>query len=231
MKVCAYVMTKDTGLAPNPFHGVCTLAVCTPNHARANLVDGDYIIGVAGVGLCKKLKPPSEPWRLIYAMKVDKVMALDDYYNAAAYKLKIPKLNGSRIERCGDNFYKKLADGKLIHTGESSDHVGPEAIKQDCAGDKVFIGQKDFNYFGSSAPKIPSSSQWGSKLINQLKKRPVHITYILGGACSNPWTADVDVKEFLKFLDENKVNHIPEPIDFDHWKSDAEKKSSCTGCA
>jgi hypothetical protein len=79
MKVCAYVMTCDTGLAPNPFHGVCTLAVCTPNHVRANLEENDYIIGVAGVRLRQKLNLSSNSWRLIYAMKVDKFMELDAY--------------------------------------------------------------------------------------------------------------------------------------------------------
>ena len=163
MKVCAYVMTHDMGLAPNPFHEACTLAVCTPNHRRANLELGDYIIGVAGVGLCKKLKPPSDPWRLIYAMRVDKVMLLDDYYNSAEYILKIPKLIGSRKEMCGDNFYK-LTDNKLVHTCETtvhrSDQPGTGIDKQDCDGNRVFIG-KTFNYFGSSAPKIPPTSQWG----------------------------------------------------------------------
>ena len=32
MKICTYTMTSDTGFAPNPFYGYCTLAACTPNH-------------------------------------------------------------------------------------------------------------------------------------------------------------------------------------------------------
>ena len=229
MKVCAYVMTYDSGLAPNPFHGVCTLGVCTPNHVRTNLEKGDYIIGVAGVTLCNKLKTPSGSRRLIYAMEVDKVMTLDAYYNSADYKLKIPKLAGSKVDMCGDNFYKKRAGGNLVHTGESIDHDWPEIIKKDCHGDRVFIG-KTFNYFGSSAPIIPQTSQWGGKLIHQLKKRSVHTTYILGGKCKNPWTGE-DFEEFMKFLSKNKIDHIPDPIDFDIWKCDAGKKSSCPGCS
>jgi hypothetical protein len=222
-------MTNDSGLAPNPFHGVCTLAVCTPNHVRANLEKGDYIVGVAGVDLCNKLKLPSESWGLIYAMKVDKVMMLDAYYNSADYRLKIPKLDSSKVNMSGDNFYKKHATGNLVHTGESIAHGRPEIIKQDCAGNRVFIG-KTYNYFGSFAPKIPQTSSWGNKLIHQLTKRPVHITYILGGKCKNPWTVK-DFEEFMKFLDKNKIDHIPDPIDFDNWTCEVYKKSSCHGCS
>jgi Nucleotide modification associated domain 2 len=32
MKVYSYVVRCDTGFAPNPFWGYCTLAACTPNH-------------------------------------------------------------------------------------------------------------------------------------------------------------------------------------------------------
>jgi hypothetical protein len=229
MKVCAYIMTYDTGLAPNPFHGICTLAVCTPNHVSRNINSGDYIIGVAGVKLCGKLTPPSDPWRLIYAMKVDRRIMLDEYYNSEDYKLKIPKPRGSRIEMCGDNFYK-LSNGKLTHTGESTEHNWEDVMVRDCHGNQVFIANT-FNYFGSAAPKITSNQQWGSKLIKQLTKRSVNITYILGGKCSDPWTEKEDLREFLIFLDENTIDHIPDPIDFNHWKSEPDKKSSCAGCS
>ena len=30
MVIYEYVMTDDTGFAPNPFYGICTLACCKP---------------------------------------------------------------------------------------------------------------------------------------------------------------------------------------------------------
>ena len=36
-RLCSYVVRHDKGLAPNPFWGYCTLAVCTPNHAGVRL--------------------------------------------------------------------------------------------------------------------------------------------------------------------------------------------------
>jgi hypothetical protein len=232
MKVCAYVMTVDSGLAPNPFHGVCTLSVCTPNHVNANLKYGDYIIGIAGIGLSKKLKNPSQPWRLLYVMKIDERKELGDYYDTQSYKQKIPKLKGSKIEMCGDNFYKKI-NGKLVHTGETNDHSseipGTGIEKQDCDGNRVFIG-RTFYYFGSAAPQIPPASNWGRKLISQLEIRSVNITYILGGSSKHVWSME-DFEEFLKFLNENKLDYLPDPIDFDRWMSEPENLSISSGCS
>ena len=47
-------MNFDVGFAPNPYHGCCTLAACTPNHMRANLGLGDVIIGVESNELIRK---------------------------------------------------------------------------------------------------------------------------------------------------------------------------------
>ncbi len=233
MKVCAYVMTYDTGLAPNPFHGVCTLAVCTPNHQRANLNHGDYIIGIAGARLRNKLGG-ADQWRLIYAMKVDKVVKLGDYFESAEYKLKIPKLSGSKIEMSGDNFYTRLSNGNLVHTHKTEEHRSKEPgngiEKQDCDGDRVFIG-KYFSYFGSSALIISSNNSWGSKLIRQFKRRSIGITYIFGGKCPDPWNYS-DVDEFREYIEanKNKMGCISDPIDFDFWKSERETTSSCSLC-
>ena len=45
-----YVIARDFGFAPNPFHGVCTLATCKPGIRRSAKV-GDWILGVGGKGL------------------------------------------------------------------------------------------------------------------------------------------------------------------------------------
>ena len=43
-KLYSYVLREDTGFAPNPYHGFCTLACCKgPIRMRAEV--GDWIIG------------------------------------------------------------------------------------------------------------------------------------------------------------------------------------------
>ena len=39
-----YVVLHDTGAAPNPFWGTCTLVICKPRIRRAAQV-GDWVVG------------------------------------------------------------------------------------------------------------------------------------------------------------------------------------------
>lgn len=69
----AYVMTNDDGSAPNPFHDVCTLALCMPM-TRGAAQPGDYVVGLAG----KRLRAGGD-WRIIYAMQVSEAMTFEEY--------------------------------------------------------------------------------------------------------------------------------------------------------
>lgn len=60
-----YKLNHDFGLAPNPFGGIMTLAVCKGDIRRSkNLQIGDWIIGTGS----KKMRRDGQ---LIYAMKVE----------------------------------------------------------------------------------------------------------------------------------------------------------------
>lgn len=67
--LCTYVVTSDTGMAPNPYHGWCTLTVCTPNHQGARLEKGDWIAGFLGV---------ARGGRLVHLLEVEERIGLDD---------------------------------------------------------------------------------------------------------------------------------------------------------
>ena len=94
MKLLKYVMTSDKGLAPNPYFGVCSLALCTPNHRNARLDVGDWIVGHSSKATGNKL---------IHAMRVTKVLTMPEYFSG--FPEKRPNPNGDAIERCGDNLY------------------------------------------------------------------------------------------------------------------------------
>ena len=68
VRVFSYVVANDGGFAPNPFHGVCTLACCKPK-IRASAEVGDLVIG---------LTKRSE--RLLYMMLVSETLDFDDYW-------------------------------------------------------------------------------------------------------------------------------------------------------
>ena len=68
-----YVVRRDFGFAPNPFHGVCTLATCKPDIRRSAQV-GDWVMGVGGV----RLKAMG---KCLYLMKVTEMSTFDDYWS------------------------------------------------------------------------------------------------------------------------------------------------------
>lgn len=149
-------MDHDYGLAPNPFWGFMTLAVCK-GHIRSNnnLQIGDWIIATGS----KKLGYKDN---LIYAMKVEEKITFDEYWNSPKYGCKIPVLNGTLAQMYGDNFYHTKADGRIIQ--EPSAHsnsdlsLNKKHAKADTDGKYVLIS-KEFYYFGDNAPMIPQEFQ------------------------------------------------------------------------
>ena len=74
MTLYAYIMTSDTGYAPNPSRGVCTLAYCMPS-TRGKAQEGDYVLGLGG----REYRKQVGDWHIIYAMKVTETLSLDEH--------------------------------------------------------------------------------------------------------------------------------------------------------
>src|SRR6056297_3345333 len=96
MKYCFYRMSVDSGFAPNPYYGYCTLAACTPNHMRANLEPGDVIVGVESDGLIRRRRQllgpdTSEARCLIYYLPIVEVLDLDSYFRDPRFARKKPE--------------------------------------------------------------------------------------------------------------------------------------------
>ncbi|WP_143135508.1 hypothetical protein [Burkholderia ubonensis] len=138
MKLLKYVMTSDSGLAPNPYFGICSLAMCTPNHMNANLKPGDWIVGHS----CK-----ASGRRLVYAMRLTKVLGMDEYFRN--FPDKHPDPRGSIEQQYGDNMYFREA-GRWARL-PSAEHNCVESFRQD-QGRQVFLAERpdSFWYFGAS---------------------------------------------------------------------------------
>lgn len=134
----AYVLTTDNGFAPNPFGEICTLACGKPN-IRRNANVGDWIIGTT---------PPPDKGKLVFAMRVDRGLPFEMYWDFPEYQCKKP----SRNNGCGDNIYKKGKDGHLVQV-KNLFH-GKEHFKADTSINRVLIS-KTFYYFGREAIVIP----------------------------------------------------------------------------
>ena len=143
-RLFTYIVRHDTGLAPNPYWGACTLAVCTPNHQGSRITPGDWIAGFL---------PKDRAHRFLYAMEVDEILSLDEYFRDPRYSAKKPNLRGSWKERCGDNFYSLDADGRWIQHPNRF-HLDEHSKRQDTRFARVYIGRR-FWYLGRSAAELP----------------------------------------------------------------------------
>ena len=72
-KLYSYVVDRDYGFAPNPFHGSCTLATCKPVIRRVGQV-GDWIVGT-GSSYRKRTG------HIVFAMLVNETMAFDEFWS------------------------------------------------------------------------------------------------------------------------------------------------------
>lgn len=141
LKICTYVMMTDSGLAPNPFWGTCTLAICTPNHTGARIDKGDWIAGF----LSRR-----RGGGLVYAMKVDEILHFDEYYRDPRFRQKRPVKRGRWPKPVGDNMYY-LEDGTRWMQHPTNFHT--DSKNKDTTHPYVFISS-DFYYFGINRPVL-----------------------------------------------------------------------------
>lgn len=150
MRVYSYIVARDFGFAPNPFHGVCTLATCKPAIRRLAAI-GDWVVGT-GAKTRYELAG-----HLVFAMKVDEAMEFETYWADPRFRAKRPVLNGSLKQLYGDNIYHR-SRGRWIQ--EDSHHSlargRPNAanVANDTSADRVLLS-RTFVYYGASAPALP----------------------------------------------------------------------------
>lgn len=140
MKLLKYVVKSDTGLAPNPYFDVCSLALCTPNHMNARLVPGDWVVGHS----CK-----STGYRLVYAMQLTRVLSMNEYFRD--FPNKCPDPYGNVERQYGDNIYFQ-SEGRWQRV-PSAQHNSEDSFRQD-QGRCVYLseGTEHYWYFGAANP-------------------------------------------------------------------------------
>lgn len=151
VRVFVYVVVTDSGFAPNPFFGFCTLATCKPR-VRRSAAAGDWIVGVGSA---------QRRWegKLVYVMRVDETLCFDEYWRDPRFALKRPDLGGDAERHCGDNIYHRdratgcwvQAPGCHSHS-DGTPHCGH--IERDTSPPRVLIA-REFAYFGADAVEIP----------------------------------------------------------------------------
>ncbi len=145
-RLFTYKVAHDGGSAPNPYHAICTLAICKPAIRRVAKPD-DVIVGLA----CT----PDEH-RLVYCMVVDHVLPWADYIRACAGTGEIPYgIDARNLKRKvprsasdpGDCIWPEA--GRFEQAMESSSgHGGREDWARDVANGLNVLLSRRFWYFG-----------------------------------------------------------------------------------
>ena len=152
LSLFSYVVRYDSGFAPNPFFGYCTLATCK-SQIRKNAEIGDWVVGTGSA--CKEVQRGDH---LVYAMKITEALTTTQYWNDQRFERKKPNLYRSWASASGDNIYEPLGPSKWGQL--DSYHSGPNGqpnnghIKCDTKVERVLISD-DFVYFGGEGPKLP----------------------------------------------------------------------------
>lgn len=142
MNLFSYVITYDTGFAPNPFGGFLTLACCKPRIRRVAR-KGDYIIGTGS-------KRTIGTTKLIYAAEISDVVSMEDYGKLPKFNIKRPDSDGKWWQILGDNIYEKKGS-KWIQR-ENPDH-DESHMEYDLTGINVVICKR-FWYFGDHPEEL-----------------------------------------------------------------------------
>ena len=191
-----YVVDRDFGFAPNPFHGICTLATCKPRIRRV-AKESDWVIGMGGT----RLKATG---RCIFAMKVSHSITFNEYWTNPSYRDKRPVRNGSLKMIVGDNIYHQShGEWQQLDSHHSHPDGSPNIhnVTNDTQADAVLVSDHFF-YFGSAAVEIPTP------ILQSLgyENRRNHRTF--DSAVAQP---------LISFIEANSVSNrlLADPFDFD----------------
>lgn len=149
-RVFSYRLVRDYGFAPNPFHGICTLATCKPQIRKAARV-GDIVVGCGSVGL-------KRPEKLIFAMRVSEKLSFQQYWDDERFRIKQSDHYSSNSMAYGDNIYHVI-DGAWMqedsHHSHADGRINRANLERDTSSDNVLVGD-DFVYWGGNSAAIPA---------------------------------------------------------------------------
>ena len=140
-RVYSYVVTGDTGHAPNVDGGVCTLCICKPR-IRSTAHPGDWVVG---------LWPAPDHKRITYVMRIGKVLTMEEYAERREFDQKKPDRS-----RTPDNIYEfdPLLGPRRRKDTPPNLHAEPGDMKTDLNGRNVLIADR-FWYFGGTRCELP----------------------------------------------------------------------------
>lgn len=197
MRLFSYVVQHDYGHAPNPYHGVCTLAHCKSSEGKPwkgkNIVDrakvGDWVVGTGGSHLDRS----AGHGKLIYAIQVDDKFSLADYYADPHFQKKKRIQDGTYEQRQGDNLECC-----------SSNHDGFVLIS------------RQFYYYGGKAISIP----------RQFREHEKHPLEKKGPGYRCKFGQDF-IERFVRWIEKKRMGRHGDPCGKPIFESKRMKRERC----
>ncbi|MFB6248367.1 MAG: hypothetical protein ABEL97_07345 [Salinibacter sp.] len=144
-----YVVATDSGAAPNPFGGVCTLVICKPEIRRTAEV-GDWVVGTGSAG-----SPVGDiRGQVVHAMRVSAKLPMAGYDDWARRQLPVKVPGGdspSPLSRVGDAIYDFSESPPRLRRGS----VHCEGDRERDLGGRFALLSEHFYYFGAQPRPLP----------------------------------------------------------------------------
>lgn len=157
----SYIVRYDSGFAPNPFHGYCTLATCKPTIRQHAQID-DWVVGTGSnaVGVRRG-------GHLVYAMSVTEILSTAEFWCDCRFEKKKPNLLYNWVAASGDNIYEPLGQDEWrqlssYHSHDDGSRKEDHVVRD--TGVKRILVSDDFVYFGGEGPQLPSRFLDGGRL-------------------------------------------------------------------
>ncbi len=149
----SYIVRYDSGFAPNPFHGYCTLATCKPLIRRQAHV-GDCVVGTGS-----NVKGVRRGGYLVYAMWVTEILSTAEFWHDRRFEKKKPNLFHNWVTASGDNIYEPLCQGRWRQLNSYHSHNDgsrqEDHVQRDTGVTRILVSDK-FVYFGAEGPQLPT---------------------------------------------------------------------------
>ncbi len=162
-RLFSYVVARDFGFAPNPFHGYCTLCTCKPQ-IRRHAIIGDWVLGTGS-------KNHGRESHVVFAMRVTETLTFGEYWRDPRFLVKRPDLRASKKRAFGDNIYCEDPENGAwrqldSHHSWADGSPNPNNVKRDTNPNRVLISD-DFIYWGGYGPLLPAQLRGAGNDIRQ----------------------------------------------------------------
>lgn len=190
-RIYRYIVRSDRGIAPNPYGGYCTLAICKPA-IRRTARPSDWIIGF------RSRRADVAAGRVVFVAQVAESLSFAEYWQDPRFRDRRPDRH--RIPT--DNIYRpapSIDSGAERYVQVPNPAHGPASARRDLSGKRVLVATR-FWYFGANSPPIDPEL--------------LHLAPVTQGHVLNRHRKSDDLRLLMQWLSAFPTGVQGEPVDW-----------------